>query len=154
QRGRSRPTCCVQTSSRSPKVGNASGSPSHSPSTNRRHSVDRPLEHRRSREQDGRVSRFGVLGPMAVHGGDGEIPIPGPRLRTLLALLLAEPNRVIGAAALAAALWEDRPPQNADRTILTYLSRLRRTLDAAHAGATIVTRSAGYALQVDPGAID
>jgi DNA-binding SARP family transcriptional activator len=90
---------------------------------------------------------------MAVHGEDGEILIPGHRLRTLLALLLAEPNRVISAAQLAAGLW-DRPPQNADRTILTYLSRLRRTLDGAHAGATIVTRSAGYALQINPNAID
>ena len=120
----------------------------------RRQTVDRPLDHGPETGQDGSMLTFGVLGPLEVRAGDEEIAVPGPRLRTLLALLLVEPGRVVATAQLSEALWGRDPPAVATKTVQTYLSRLRRSLEADGARVMIVTRAPGYRLQVDPEAID
>jgi DNA-binding SARP family transcriptional activator len=48
-------------------------------------------------------------------------------------------------------VWGQRPPQRGRDTVYSYLSRLRRLLAA---GAGIVHRPGGYALTVDPMAVD
>ena len=97
---------------------------------------------------------FGVLGPLEVHAGPEEIVVPGPRLRTLLALLLVEPGRVVATRQLSAALWGRDAPAVSVKTVQTYMSRLRRSLEGDATGVTIVARSPGYRLQVDPDAVD
>lgn len=93
---------------------------------------------------------LGVLGPFEVRLDGEPRGVGGPRLRTLLAVLAAEAGRVVSVPALGRALWGDRAPAHADRTVRTYLSRLRGTVDAG----VILTRPPGYLLQLAPQALD
>src|SRR5690606_7944876 len=55
--------------------------------------------------------RFEILGPTEVLGDDGTgVPVGGPRVRALLALLALEPGRVIGAGRLVSGLYGAEPP--------------------------------------------
>jgi DNA-binding SARP family transcriptional activator len=86
---------------------------------------------------------------------DGNVvDLGGPRLRTLLALLIAAPGRPVSVSVLVAALWGHRAPHDADRTVRTYMSRLRKALPSASATDVILTRSPGYLLLSDPETID
>jgi DNA-binding SARP family transcriptional activator/tetratricopeptide (TPR) repeat protein len=91
-----------------------------------------------------------VLGPLEVSAGDDGVELGGPRLRALLALLVAADGRVVGLPALVDALWETGGPPDAGRTARTYVSRLR----AALPDGTVETRAPGYALRVGPDAVD
>ncbi|MFJ9786508.1 BTAD domain-containing putative transcriptional regulator [Amycolatopsis sp. NPDC101161] len=93
---------------------------------------------------------LGVLGPFEVRIGGTPRDVGGPRLRTLLALLAAEAGRVVSVHALGHALWGERLPEHADRTVRTYLSRLRGSVDPR----LILTRPPGYVLHVVPEALD
>ncbi|MEV6921537.1 AfsR/SARP family transcriptional regulator [Amycolatopsis sp. NPDC051106] len=93
---------------------------------------------------------LGVLGPFEVRIGGAPQDVGGPRLRTLLAVLAAEAGRVVSVPALGHALWGERLPEHADRTVRTYLSRLRASVDPR----LILTRSPGYLLHVAPEALD
>ncbi|GAB3144532.1 AfsR/SARP family transcriptional regulator [Amycolatopsis stemonae] len=93
---------------------------------------------------------LGVLGPFEVRIGGAPRDVGGPRLRALLAVLAAEAGRVVSVRALGRALWGEQPPEHADRTVRTYLSRLRGTVDPR----LILTRSPGYVLHLAPEALD
>ncbi|RSM40531.1 SARP family transcriptional regulator [Amycolatopsis balhimycina DSM 5908] len=93
---------------------------------------------------------LGVLGPFEVRLDGEPRDVGGPRLRTLLAVLAAEGGHVVSVPALGRALWGERPPAHADRTVRTYLSRLRGTVDPG----LILTRSPGYVLHAAPQALD
>jgi DNA-binding SARP family transcriptional activator len=100
---------------------------------------------------------FRVLGPLEVVVDGNPVDLGGPRLRTLLALLIAAPGRPVRVSALVEGLWGQRPPQDADRTVRTYMSRLRKALPTASAASAtdvILTRSPGYVLLPDPETID
>jgi DNA-binding SARP family transcriptional activator/tetratricopeptide (TPR) repeat protein len=101
--------------------------------------------------------RFGVLGPLEVTASGRPVDLGGPRLRALVALLAAEVGRVVSVGALVEAFWGENPPADADRTVRTYVSLLRRTMREAGDPAVAdlaVTRAPGYVLQVDPDAVD
>ncbi|MDQ7810245.1 AfsR/SARP family transcriptional regulator [Amycolatopsis sp. A133] len=93
---------------------------------------------------------LGVLGPFEVRLDGEPRDVGGPRLRTLLAVLAAEAGRVVSVPALGRALWGGRAPAHADRTVRTYLSRLRGTVGAG----LILTRPPGYVLRLAPQAVD
>ncbi|MEV4053225.1 AfsR/SARP family transcriptional regulator [Amycolatopsis sp. NPDC049688] len=93
---------------------------------------------------------LGVLGPFEVRIAGEPRDVGGPRLRALLAVLAAEAGRVVSVPALARALWGERAPAHADRTVRTYLSRLRGTIDSG----VLLTRSPGYVLHLPPEALD
>jgi DNA-binding SARP family transcriptional activator/tetratricopeptide (TPR) repeat protein len=104
----------------------------------------------------GRSAEFRVLGPLEVDAGGRVLEIGGPRLRVLLALLLARAGRVLSVPALVDGLWGRHAPPEAERTVRVYVSRLREALLPAAAGAEglIVTQAPGYLLRLDPDAID
>jgi DNA-binding SARP family transcriptional activator len=93
---------------------------------------------------------FRLLGPLEVRAGDGPVPIGGPKQRTLLALLLLQPNRVVTVDRLTDALWGSEPPATARNTLQTYVRHLRRALGAER----IEHRSSGYVLVTDPSDVD
>ncbi|MFF1614542.1 BTAD domain-containing putative transcriptional regulator [Amycolatopsis sp. NPDC058278] len=93
---------------------------------------------------------LGVLGPFEVRLDSEPRDVGGPRLRTLLAVLAAEAGRVVSVAALGRALWGAEAPAHADRTVRTYLSRLRGTVGSG----VIVTRPPGYVLHLAADALD
>jgi DNA-binding SARP family transcriptional activator/Tfp pilus assembly protein PilF/CheY-like chemotaxis protein len=100
---------------------------------------------------------FGVLGPLEVATAGRVLDLGGPRVRAVLALLVASVGEVVSVAGLAEELWGAEPPPDAERTVRAYVSRLRKALppaDSQPPAELIVTRPPGYALQVGPDAVD
>ncbi|WP_433349296.1 BTAD domain-containing putative transcriptional regulator [Microtetraspora malaysiensis] len=96
--------------------------------------------------------RFGVLGPVAVWGADGEpVAVPGIKVRALLADLLAHEGRPVPADRLIDDLWGDELPGNPFAALSAKVSQLRRVLeDAAPGGRELLPlHPAGYLLKVE-----
>ncbi|NUP75992.1 MAG: AfsR/SARP family transcriptional regulator, partial [Nonomuraea sp.] len=88
--------------------------------------------------------RFGVLGPLAVWTDGGEeIHVAEPKVRALLADLLAAGGRPVSMDRLIDDLWGDRPTRNPVGTLQARVSQLRRALGDP---ALIVHSPAGYRL--------
>jgi WD40 repeat protein/DNA-binding SARP family transcriptional activator len=103
--------------------------------------------------------RFLVLGPLEVMGEDGEpSKIAGSKERLVLACLIARAGHVVSVDDLVDELWGERPPRTGEKTLGSYVSRLRGALDPGHApGSTsevIASRGGGYVLEVDGHEID
>jgi WD40 repeat protein/DNA-binding SARP family transcriptional activator len=103
--------------------------------------------------------RFLVLGPLEVAqtGGD-PLPIAGSKERTILACLVARAGRVVPVDDLIEELWGDHPPRAPERTLVSYVSRLRRELQPRRSAGSnvevIVFRADGYTLESDGHEID
>src|SRR5437660_8530323 len=93
---------------------------------------------------------FSVLGRLAVGAGESEVSIGGAKRRALLTLLLLNANRVVPAERLIEDLWEGNPPDSAAGTLQSHISHLRRALGSDR----LLTRGAGYALEVGNGELD
>src|SRR3954463_3967709 len=103
--------------------------------------------------------RFLVLGPLEVaEPGVKAFPIAGSKERTILACLIARAGQVVPVDDLVDELWGDSPPRAPEKTLTSYVSRLRRDLQSGRAagsnGDVIVFRSGGYALERDGHEID
>ena len=94
---------------------------------------------------------YAILGPLRVGGADGAIELKAAKQRALLAfLLLSRRDEGVPMTRLVDVLWGDHPPATATKALQVYVSQLRRTLGAS----AIVTRSSGYAIDVEPGKLD
>ncbi len=94
--------------------------------------------------------RFAVLGPLAVSPDGQPVSLGGRKQRTLLALLLLHANEVVSRDRLIDALWGESPPPSTDKSLDTYVYRLRKLL-----GHDRLEREAGgYLLRVEPGELD
>ncbi|MFL6035175.1 MAG: BTAD domain-containing putative transcriptional regulator [Gaiellaceae bacterium] len=96
------------------------------------------------------MMEYRILGPLEVLGDDGPLGLGGAKQRALLALLLVHSGRVVSPERLIDELWGDAPPETARETVHVYVSRLRKALPAG----ALVTEGAGYALRVEPDAVD
>ncbi|WP_435121951.1 BTAD domain-containing putative transcriptional regulator [Micromonospora tulbaghiae] len=97
--------------------------------------------------------RFGILGPLRV--GGGEATVTAGRDRTVLAMLLLRPGRVVPVEDLVDAVWEERPPATARTQLQICVSRLRQRFAALGLPAdTIVTDPAGYGIRIEPDDLD
>ncbi|MFJ9647452.1 BTAD domain-containing putative transcriptional regulator [Streptomyces sp. NPDC101206] len=91
---------------------------------------------------------FRVLGPLEVWAGSRRVEIGGPRQRTVLAMLLLAPDRVVSIDQLVEAVWNGRPPATSRTQIAICVASLRKAFQAA--GCTdkvIVTAAPGYLLR-------
>lgn len=95
------------------------------------------------------LMEFMVLGPLRVEEAGSRIPLGGPKQRTMLALLLAAPQRVVSMDELLMGVYGPDADPRARRSIQTWISDFRRYLDS-----TIERRGDGYVLDVDPLSID
>src|SRR5205085_11008123 len=68
---------------------------------------------------------FLVLGPVEVRIDGQALSLGGPKQRALLALLLLRRNEIVPRDQLIDALWGERGPASAQRSLDTYVSRLR-----------------------------
>jgi YVTN family beta-propeller protein len=93
---------------------------------------------------------FRILGPLEVVEDGRRVELGGRRQRALLAILLLRPNQVVSTDQLMQSLWGERPQPTAQKALQGHVSQLRRRLG----DGVIATRSPGYALSVDPDAID
>jgi DNA-binding SARP family transcriptional activator len=98
--------------------------------------------------QDG--VRFGVLGPLELSVNGSVVPLGTPKQRAVLAMLLINRNRTVGAKALFDAAWEQGPPAAARTTLSSYVSNLRRLLADGGPNSRDLLASAppGYRLAV------
>ncbi len=94
--------------------------------------------------------RFRILGPLGVEGVDGEIALGGRTARTILALLLVEPGRIVPLDRIIEAVWEDAPPSTAKRQIQNAVAALRRLLP----GTALRTDGPGYRIAPADGELD
>jgi DNA-binding SARP family transcriptional activator len=93
---------------------------------------------------------FLVLGPLEARVDGRTLPLGGPKQRALLALLVLNRNEVVSRDRLIDSLWGERAPDSAQRSLDTYVSRLRSLLG----GDRIERRPPGYLLRVEPGELD
>lgn len=88
---------------------------------------------------------FAVLGALEVCLDGAVVALPGERQRRLLALLLTHHGRGVSSAALAEAVFADRPPVNPAAALQSQMSRLRRVVGEE----TVVRTPHGYRIVCD-----
>ncbi|MGO4617224.1 BTAD domain-containing putative transcriptional regulator [Nocardia sp. 2YAB30] len=100
--------------------------------------------------------QFGILGSIEVRRDDGSpVAVGGPQVRSLLALLALEVDRIVPRERLIDGLYGEDPPGDAAHALQSQVSRLRRALRAAGGAGDLVESSpAGYRLAVDRRQVD
>jgi DNA-binding SARP family transcriptional activator len=93
---------------------------------------------------------FWVLGPLEVRIEGRPLALGGPKQRALLALLLLNGNEVVSRDRLIESLWGARAPESVQRSLDTYVYRLRTLLGADR----IERRAPGYRLRLEAGELD
>ena len=103
-----------------------------------------------------------ILGSLEVVEGGRVSAIASRRQRALLALLLIHAGRPVSTEHILDALWGDSPPESSAGSVAFHVSRLRAALErgprdepvAANGRGPITTEAGGYALRMEPDAID
>src|SRR5438128_2455935 len=93
---------------------------------------------------------FRILGPLEVLEDGRALELGGQKQRTLLAALLLNANEVVSQHRLLDALWEDEPPETAQKALQVYVSQLRKALGKER----LQTKPPGYVLRIDQGELD
>jgi DNA-binding SARP family transcriptional activator len=96
---------------------------------------------------------FGLLGPLLVRVDESRVTVSAGKQRVLMAALLLRANEVVASTDLAAAVWQGGPPGSSRVTLQNYVKRLRHALEPTGRDR-IVTRPAGYLIEVGPGELD
>jgi DNA-binding SARP family transcriptional activator len=91
-----------------------------------------------------------ILGPVDAIDGLRPVALGGRKQRALLARLALDAGRTVAVDRLVDDLWGDDAPETAAKMVQIAVSRLRKVLPEG----VLVTRAPGYALEVDPEAID
>ncbi|MGF1595364.1 MAG: BTAD domain-containing putative transcriptional regulator [Acidimicrobiales bacterium] len=94
---------------------------------------------------------FAVLGPLLVTAQGVTAPVRSEFQRTVLAMLLATPNRVVSIDRLVDVLWGFDGWDQGQRRLWFHVSKLRNRLPA---GVEIGRVNSGYLLEVDETTID
>ncbi len=105
---------------------------------------------------DDASSRLDVLGPSRVVDASGRpVPTP-PRVRRLLAILLARPGHSVSLTRLEALLWDGAPPASAHNRVQAAVSALRRAILAAGLDqrASVESDGRGYAIEIPAPLVD
>ncbi|MEO7124360.1 MAG: BTAD domain-containing putative transcriptional regulator [Lacisediminihabitans sp.] len=96
-------------------------------------------------------TRVAVLGPVLVEGRLGTLIEPSGALgKSLIVALVLARDGGLSPAALIDELWGDQPPRQAKAALQTLVSRVR----AECADGLVISAHGGYALAVEPEAID
>ena len=93
---------------------------------------------------------FKILGPLEVIDDGRAIQVGGRKQRAVLAVLLLHANEVVSRGRLIEAVWGERAPPTAQRSLDSYVSRLRALLGQDR----VVRQAPGYLLHVEPGELD
>jgi predicted ATPase/class 3 adenylate cyclase/DNA-binding winged helix-turn-helix (wHTH) protein len=95
---------------------------------------------------------FRILGPLEALDGGQPVALGGGKQRSVLALLLLQPNETVSSDRLIDELWGEDPPATAAKALQVHVSRLRKALGGG--AADVVTRPHGYQLKIDPEQLD
>jgi predicted ATPase/DNA-binding SARP family transcriptional activator len=92
-----------------------------------------------------------LLGPLEVDVGGAPVRFDGPKQRSLFVALVLGAPKTVSADVLVEILWGGAPPAGAPAALQKHISRLRQRLGDESA---VQHRAPGYALDIDPLAID
>ena len=92
-----------------------------------------------------------VLGSVGVRIDGVEVEL-GPRQRRLLAALAMSNGSVVSNGRLADIVWAGEPPDGAEKTLRSYMTRLRRALGSGD--RRIVFREPGYVIELSTDELD
>lgn len=95
--------------------------------------------------------RFRVLGPLEILRDEHPVTLSGTRLRSLLVALIVDAGKVVSLDRLTEVVWGAQPPTDPRNAVQTGVARLRERLGD---DAPIVTRSPGYALDIEAEQLD
>ncbi|MGE7386488.1 BTAD domain-containing putative transcriptional regulator [Streptomyces sp. NPDC004126] len=99
-----------------------------------------------------------VLGSFRVEVGGRAVDAGGRLARMVLVQLLLARGAVVPTELIIERLWPARVPSSAQASLHAYIARLRRVLEPGRAPRTparvLVSAPYGYALAVEPGAVD
>lgn len=93
-----------------------------------------------------------VLGSVTVERDGHEVSL-GPQVRRLFARLVVDRDQVVSTDRLADCVWTGDPPAGAQRSLKTYVSRLRHAIDPDRS-ELVVYREPGYRLSLDGHSVD
>ena len=93
---------------------------------------------------------FRILGPVEADDDGNRVQLGGPKQRALLADLLLNARRAVSRERLIDDLWGERVPATAAKMVQVYVARLRKVLRPG----VLQTRPSGYAVEIDPDALD
>ena len=89
---------------------------------------------------------FRILGSLEIEDSAGSpLQVPGPKQRSLLALLLIHANDVLSKDRIIDALWGDEAPSGALNSLRFHISKLRSALGDDQ--ERLATRGPGYVLR-------
>ena len=98
---------------------------------------------------------FRVLGPTELWLAGRQRDLGPARERGVLAILLLTPGTIVPAETLIDRLWDAQPPAKARESLSVYVARLRASLRQALGDSVrLAGRLSGYALDIDPEAVD
>lgn len=95
-----------------------------------------------------------LLGPVEVLGPAGPALLVGARQRAVVGLLALKADTVVPQWRLVDALWGQRPPRTAIKSLHSHVARVRQALALCGLPDVLVTRESGYTLRLDPEAVD
>jgi predicted ATPase/DNA-binding SARP family transcriptional activator len=97
-----------------------------------------------------------VLGPLEAWRRGRALELGGSKVRSLLAALALEANRVVSDSQLVEILWGHEPAAGATGVLRVHIHRLRRTIeqDGVHADREVVRQLSGYSLVLDTEQVD
>jgi DNA-binding SARP family transcriptional activator len=91
-----------------------------------------------------------LLGPLEIELAGRPVPLGGRAPRALVARLLLDAGRAVPVDRLVEDLWGEKAPASAVKMIQIHVSALRKVLPEG----VLVTRSPGYALEIERDAVD
>jgi DNA-binding SARP family transcriptional activator len=97
--------------------------------------------------------QFQILGPVTAYRDGETLSLGGERQRALLAVLLVHANETVSTERLVEQLFGRSGSGSQINAVHVAVSRLRRALGNG-AGAMLLTRRGGYALELEPGQLD
>jgi DNA-binding SARP family transcriptional activator/tetratricopeptide (TPR) repeat protein len=98
---------------------------------------------------------FRTLGPIELWSAGQREDLGPARAQCILAILLLTPRTIVPVESLIDKLWDTQPPPKARESLSVYIARLRASLrQAVGDRVQLVSRARGYALEIDPEAID
>ncbi|NUW43090.1 AfsR/SARP family transcriptional regulator [Nonomuraea rhodomycinica] len=99
-----------------------------------------------------------VLGPLEIIGDDGRsCQVGSPKLRAMVSALVLAEGRPVAPATLIDRLWGEEPPAEAQASLHSYVSNLRRLLEPgrrARARSLLTFGPVGYTLEIDQEQVD
>lgn len=93
-----------------------------------------------------------VLGALEASRADRLVPLGGRQQKLVLALLVANLNRIVSTDRLIDEIWEASPPETARKAVQSYVALLRKTINRA--GEILKGRGPGYLLELEAEHVD